>query len=225
MKLTKQFWVDKLGEGWTMQMKDLLRSPYSQKLIDFLGTEYALNDCVPLKSDVFNAFKLCSWEEVKIVIIGPEPHSMGGANGLAYGNGSCMFNTNTICRIYECIEREYRPGGFYLEFDFSLENWAKQGVLLLNMSLTTRTDSPGSHKKPWGKFISEVLNQLNNNKSGIIFIFWTEESKAIIPHIDPKHYVLSNVSPIGAPEYKWECSNFKEANEILKKRKKKEINW
>ena len=84
MTLNKQFWVNKLGEGWALKLRDTLKDPYMQKLMEFLQTEYALNTVYPEKKDVFKAFKACPWDDLKIVILGQDPYYNGDANGMAF---------------------------------------------------------------------------------------------------------------------------------------------
>jgi len=214
----KEFWIEKLGKKWTMQLKNMLRSPYSTKLMNFITIEYAMNDIEPYKVDMFNAYKLCKWEDLKIVIIGDKPYTTTTSNGLAYSNKFLsQFYSAEISIIHDCLEKEYYKDGFYLDFDFSLENWAKQGVFLINKQLTTRIkDDENIHKKPWSKFISATLNAIVEYKPGTIFILWGKEAQLLEPHLKnmyilkydhPSKYVDSNKD--------WNCPNFKEADKIL----------
>lgn len=218
MKLGKQFWVENLGKGWTMELKDTLKSKYANKLMSFISTEYALNEIKPAKADVFKAFKLCPWDSLKIVILGSEPFTSTMPNGLAFGDKYlAQFYSPTTSKIFDCIEREYYPEGFYLDFDFSLEPWAKQGVLLLNRSLTARVIGEEAHKKPWGKFISAVLNSIVEHKHGIIFILWGKEAQLLEPHLGKNNYVLKFNDPkeFVYPAKDWHCPNFKEVDKLL----------
>tara|TARA_R110000803_G_scaffold196714_5_gene260071 strand:+ start:10128 stop:10811 length:684 start_codon:yes stop_codon:yes gene_type:complete len=227
MVVGKQFWDEKLGRDWTIQLKDTLKSKYSSKLMSFLATEYALNEIKPAKSDIFNAFKMCPWDSLKVVILGSEPCASTMPNGLAFGdNYESIFHSPILCTIFECIEREYHDG-LCLDFNFSLEHWAQQGVLLLNRSLTTRVHSEEAHKKPWGKFISAVLNSIVESKPGTIFILWGEEAQLLAPHISKNNYILTYDDPkeFVYPAKDWHCTNFKEVNVILEKLYGETINW
>jgi len=217
MKLRKQFWVDHLGEKWAMELKDTLKSKYANKLMSFLATEYALNEIKPAKADIFDAFKLCPWDSLKIVILGSEPCASTMPTGLAFGDKfESIFHSPALCKIFECIEREYY-NGLCLDFDFSLEDWAKQGVLLLNRSLTTRVNDDNVHKKPWGKFISAVLNNIVENKPGTIFILWGEEAQLLEPYINKNNHVFTYDDPreFVYPAKDWHCPNFKEVDKLL----------
>ncbi len=224
----KQFWVDTLGKGWAMELKETLKSPYMDKLMKYLSIQYAMNNIKPYEKDIFNAFKLCPWESLRIVIIGKEPHINSRPNGLAFANHQYSpFNDSAVCKIFDCIEREYYPESLYLDFDFTLRHWADQGVLLLNRSLTVKDGAPGSHKKPWGKFISAVLNSVNESKPATIFMLWGKEAQLLEPHIKKHNYVLKFDNPDNYMESgkEWNCPNFKEANKILMELNNEKIKW
>lgn len=227
MKLGKRFWVKNLGKGWAMQLKDILKSKYSTKLMSFLATEYALNDIKPAKADVFDAFKMCPWESLKVVILGSEPCASTMPNGLAFGDKfESQFHSPTLCKIFECIEREYYDG-LHLNFDFTLEDWANQGVLLLNRSFTTRVHDDGAHKKPWGKFTSAVLNSIVENKPGTIFILWGKEAQLLAPYVKKNNHILTYDDPkeFVYPSKDWHCPNFREVNKLLVELNGSAIKW
>jgi uracil-DNA glycosylase len=227
MKYGKQFWVEQLGEGWAMQLRETLKSPYATKLMDFLNTEYAMQTIKPARENLFKPFKLCPWSSLKVVILGNEPHQWTDSSGLAYGDlYTTRFHSAQLTTVFDCIEKQHEDP-FYLDFDFSLEHWAQQGVLLLNRSLSVRVGEPQSHKKPWGKFNSAVLNAINEYNPGTIFILWGKEAKFLAPHLKENHYILTFDSP---GEYSdkgldWNCPNFKEANDILNKLYGQTIKW
>jgi uracil-DNA glycosylase len=218
MKYGKEFWVNELGKDWTRELKDTLRTPYAAKLMEFVSVEYAMNNVIPLKEDIFRAFKLCEWKDVKVVILGLEPGFRCLPSGLAYGEKHIMeFHSAELCKIYDHVERVYYEGGFYLDFDFSLDHWAEQGVLLLNKSLTVRKGESRSHLKPWGKFASATLNAVNDNTTGTIFILWGKEAQQLKSHINKNNYVLTFDEP---GDYvntgkDWHCPNFKETDKIM----------
>ena len=228
MQYGKQFWTEKLGTEWALRLKHILKSEYSKKLMRFIDTEYAMQDCQPVKADMFQAFKLCPWDSVRIVIVDYKPHThCYGANGLAFGDKfDCQFQSPALGKIYDCIEREYYDG-LNLNFDTTLESWAKQGVLLLNRQLTTRVNDNGEHTKPWGKFISEVLNTMNEYKPGTIYFLWGKGNYVLKLHLEKNNYVLTfdHPSDFIYPSKDWHCPNFKEADEILYKLNKEKIEW
>ena len=230
-KYGKQFWVEELGEKWAMNLKDLLKTEYGDTtLMEFINIEYAMNPVAPVRNKLFEAFKLCPWDSLKIVILGSEPHIASNPNGLAYGDCfTSQFHSAQLTTVFDCIEKQYHAcrGELYFDFDFTLEHWARQGVLLLNRSLSRRVNSPGSHKKPWGKFNSAVLNSINDYKPGTIFVLWGKEAQALEPHIKSHNYILKYDSPEEAfdKEVSWDCPNFKEIDNILKKLYGESITW
>lgn len=228
MTLNKQFWVNKLGEGWALKLRDTLKDPYIQKLMEFLQTEYALNTVYPEKKDVFKAFKACPWDDLKIVILGQDPYYNGDANGMAFANNvNTNLRSRSILKIHSLIEREYYDG-LCLDFDFTLEDWANQGVLLLNTALTVRAGKPGSHTKQWKKFTSAVLTAINDYHPGIVFMLWGGHAKAFAPHLSENMHVLTAEHPAYAVRQgnrDWTCSNFTEADKILNEKYGTTIKW
>ena len=101
MKLSKEFWVNQLGEGWTSKLRGILRDPYMEKLMKYIQIDYALNTVYPEKKNLFRAFKACPFEKVKIVILGQDPYYNGDANGLAFGNdNSATFTSKYLLKIF-----------------------------------------------------------------------------------------------------------------------------
>tara|TARA_R110002096_G_scaffold156950_6_gene321729 strand:- start:4341 stop:5033 length:693 start_codon:yes stop_codon:yes gene_type:complete len=230
MKYGKEFWINEIGKDWTRELKETLRTPYANKLMEFVSVEYAMHSVNPLREDVFRAFKLCPWKDVKIVIVGIEPSHVSLSSGLAYGDKHVMqFHVAELGKIFDCIEREYylNDGSVYLDFDFSLDHWAKQGVLLLNKSLTVRNGEPKSHSKPWGKFVSAALNAVNENTTGTIFILWGKEAQQLKPHISKNNYVFTFDAPgdYVYPAKDWSCPNFKEVDKLMMDLTGKTIKW
>lgn len=225
MKYGKQFWVDSLGKGWAMQLKDTLKSPYGNKLMEFLDVQYAMNKVYPHKDYIFSPFKLCPWEDLKIVIIGDAPVTVGSPNGLAYGNDeNSMFFGPEVQKIYDCISKEYYSDAINLEFDFTLRSWARQGVLMLNTSLTRTNDT--FHSKQWNKFINAVLNAINDHCPGTIFMLWGNY-RNLKNSINKNNYVLEYdaIEDYIYTEKDWNCPNFKEANKILLNLNNEVIKW
>jgi uracil-DNA glycosylase len=225
MKYGKQFWIDSLGRGWAMHLKETLKTPYASKLMEFIDTQYAMTTVFPHREAIFSPFKLCPWENLKVVILGDAPITMGSPNGLAYGNdSSSIFFGPEVQKIYDCISREYYPDNLYLDFDFSLQDWAKQGVLLLNTSLTKTYDKV--HTKQWNKFVNAVLNCINDYAPGTIFMLWGPY-RSIKDSIGKNNYVLEYE---GFDDYigtrkDWHCPNFKEADKILLNLNNEIIRW
>jgi uracil DNA glycosylase len=131
MKRTRQYWEKQLGEEWTSTLKDTLRDPYMDKLMNFISTEYAISNVFPINyEDLFLAFRLCSWDKIKVVIIGEEPSRLTGTSSLAFGDSLIHSFTNpSLQKIQECIFDEYYEENHYVHFmttvDQSLKSWAK----------------------------------------------------------------------------------------------------
>lgn len=225
MRFGKQFWTESLGKKWALNLKETLKSSYAEKLMGFVETEYAMNSINPAKADIFKAFKLCPWESVRVVILDHRPHNNScGANGLSFGdNFVSTFSSPDLCKIMDCVEREFY-NGLNLNFDFTLEDWASQGVLLLNRQLTIRKKDRGEHTKPWGKFISAVLNALSESKPGTIFILWGKENQKLAPYLEKNNHVLMFDHP-NESNNDWHCPNFKETNKLLTELTKETIKW
>lgn len=228
MSLSKAYWVEQLGEGWTMQLKDILRDPYMEKLNNFLNMEYITKKVHPPREDVFNAFRLCPWENVKVVILGVDPNLNIGANGLCYASRFITrYYDEALCQIRARVERDFY-NDLHLEFDYSMENWAKQGILMLNIANTAVHNEKHSHLKPWNKFTISVIQALNNYKPGTIFMLWGDECQKMAQHINPQfHDILLAKHPGENPSllHDWETDNFIKADKLLIDKYGKSIKW
>lgn len=215
---TKEFWIEQFGESWTMFLKELLKSPYMDKLMSFINIEYAMGNVYPKeKKAIFKNFRATPLEKIKIVILSDAPQfNSSVANGPyadcfidGYHNGSLRI-------IGECIQRQF---GLNLEFDYSLGEWEEQGVLLLNKTLTTKLNEPFAHTKPWDKFIRTTIDLLVKHNTGLIFIVWGDEDfkSSFIPTLVPNQHVFSWEHPHAAllERRDWNCPNFKQVNELL----------
>lgn len=213
----KAYWIDQLGEKWALNLKDILRDPYMDKLMDFITVEYAMNQIYPqYQEDVFNAFKMCPWNNVRVVILGEEPHFTSGYEALAYSDKYIhAYHNGSLTKIRECIEKEYYEG-FNLDFDYSLKPWARQGVLLLNRSLTVRANLVESHKKPWNKFFMSVIQSIIDYKPGTIFMIWGDQFDDIIPLLTNQHVFTWEHPRKALFEYRdWNCPNFKQVDKLM----------
>ena len=212
----KQYWINQLGEGWAMILKPLLKDPYMQKLIDFVSVKYAMDTVYPENSkEIFKAFKLCPWENLRVVVIGTEPHPHTGLGPLAFSDTSTISQNPTAIEIRNRVEKV--NGNLNLEFDFTFESWAKQGILMLNRSLTCLENTPKSHKKQWKKFFGTVLYQIVAEKPGTIFLLWGKEAQQYAEVLSFNQHVFSWEDPYTAfLEYReWECPNFQQVNKLM----------
>lgn len=178
----------------------------------------------PEPKDIFACFKYFNIEETKVVILGQDPyHQPGQAQGLSFSVPSNFKNPPSLVNIFKEINLEYgeSPTGGNLEF------WAKQGVLLLNNTLTVRQSAPNSHLKIWKGFTKKILQELLDVKKDVIFLLWGNNAKKCVEKL-PISYALkaTHPSPLGANKGGWfNCNHFNECNRILGENGYEEINW
>jgi uracil-DNA glycosylase len=235
--IDRYYWEEQLGD-WAQKLKPILTdTEYINKLFNYLKQESLRTQVYPAFDNIFNAFNYCAYKDLKIVIFGLQPtpfiapwNSKPLSNGLAYGNHQMPMNgfQHETNKVTMCIEQEIY-GGLKIDTDNSMTTLAKQGILLLNCSLTSVADKKGLHLKPWEKFVKFVIQTINKNNSGIIFCLWGEDLMQLEPLIDKKlHYVLTEkTSPTEAVrnDVDWHCTHFNDINKILKKNNNLIINW
>lgn len=220
MSSSKEFWIPVVGADWYNNCKGLFDSSYMAKLLSFIQQENKVGIVYPKQKDIFKAFKLTNFEDVRVVIIGQDPYftesnGIPDATGLAFANPIEKLNPNSSLEmIWKCIERSCY-NGVRLDFDYTLEEWAEQGVLLLNTALTVKKYSAGSHTKPWDNFTKYILQCLNAKKTGLHFCFWGNHAKEYNYHInDKKHFKYEFTHPAYAARQgiDWGCPHFKDIN-------------
>ena len=217
----------KLNNDWDNLLKDEFESDYYLKLRDFLKEEYSKHKIHPDMNDIFNALKWTSYKDTKVVILGQDPyHGENQAHGLAFSVQKGIAIPPSLLNMYKELKESL---GLYIPNNGYLEKWARQGVLLLNASLTVRDGLANSHqKKGWEIFTTNVIKHLNNREEPIIFLLWGNNAREKAQYIDKtKHYVLETVhpSPLSASRGFFGCGHFKKANEILVKLNKEPIDW
>ena len=180
----------------------------------------------PKIDNIFNAFKCCSFSSAKVVIFGQDPYFQRGfANGLAFSVNKNQTVPASLRNIYKEIENDI---GYVSNKDGCLENWAKQGVLLLNSSLSVEVLKPGSHSNiGWDKFIIDIIKTLNK-KNKIVFILWGNHAKQYLKYIDNDNNLIlsaAHPSPFSAYRGFFGSKHFSKCNSYLKKNNLKEIKW
>lgn len=218
----------KIHPSWKEHLSDEFAQPYFKKLTDFVKQEYQNEVVYPPPKHVFRAFDLCPFDEVKVVILGQDPyHGKGQANGLCFAVREDMRLPPSLQNIFKEIENDLKAPLKNRSGD--LERWARQGVLLLNATLTVRAQLAGSHQnKGWEQFTDAVVDALSREREHIVFMLWGNYAKAKGAHIDRmKHLVLeaAHPSPFAADKGFFGCKHFSQANEYLKEHGKKPINW
>ncbi len=217
-----------IANSWKNILEKEFEKSYFKDLVEFVKNEYSKNVCYPKGSDIFAAFDFCSFNDVKVVILGQDPyHGPNQANGLCFSVKDGITHPPSLINIFKEISTDlnkaYPKSG-------NLEMWAKQGVLLLNATLTVRAHEAGSHqKKGWETFTDEVIKQISNNKEHVIFLLWGGFAKKKAKLIDKKkHFILESghPSPLSANRGYWFGNqHFSKTNEILLSKGFKAINW
>ena len=205
--------------SWYLPLYPILNTLYFEDLIHNVNRLYQTSKIYPEKGNTLKVFRLTNWNDLKVVILGQDPYPNERATGLAFANPNTVSSPSPALRsIISNVEKQYYDG-LKLEFDLTLEKWAKQGVLLFNTALTVSNIS-GAHVHYWKPFTEAVLKTISDKKQGIIFMLWGKYAQSYESFIDSsKHYILKHEHPT-APHYrglKWDCSHFKDANSLLEK--------
>lgn len=215
-----------INNSWDKKLKYKLKSTHIEKLLSFLEEERNSHTIYPKKTDVFNAFKLAPFENVKVVILGQDPyHGPNQAHGLSFSVNYGVKIPPSLANIYKELKSDI---GFTIPSHGNLTSWANQGVLLLNATLTVRAGEPGSHqKKGWELFTDDVIKLISDEKDACVFLLWGNFAKSKINLIDlDKHLVLTaaHPSPLAGGAF-FGCKHFSKTNDYLKSKNIAPINW
>ena len=215
-----------IDKSWNSILEDQWQKDYFIKLQSFLILEEKKYIIYPKKEKIFNAFNLCSFQKIKIVILGQDPyHGENQAHGLSFSIKKGVSLPPSLKNIFKELNSDLK---IRIRENGNLSKWAEQGVLLLNSILTVRKGMAGSHKKKgWEIFTDNVIKEISKNKKGIIFILWGKYAEAKKDLIDKKkHYILqaTHPSPLSAHRGFFGCKHFSKTNKILSKNNKKIIN-
>lgn len=218
----------KIEPSWKRHLGEEFSEPYFKELAEFVRGEYRQGAVYPPPRYVFRAFELCPFEQVQVVILGQDPyHGKGQANGLSFAVNAGVAIPPSLQNIYKEIEEEF--GAPVAHRDGDLTRWAKQGVLLLNATLTVRARSAGSHQgKGWERFTDAAVRALSEGREHLVFLLWGNYARQKGAHIDrEKHLVLESAhpSPFSAANGFFGNGHFKKANEYLKARGGEPIDW
>jgi uracil-DNA glycosylase len=217
----------KIADSWKSRLKTEFDKPYFGQLIDFVKNEYQTQTVYPPGKEIFRAFDKCNFDDVKVVIIGQDPyHGPGQANGLCFSVRDGVRMPPSLVNIFKEIQKDL---GKPIPTSGDLERWANQGVLLLNATLTVRASSAGSHQnKGWENFTDAVIQTISNERENVVFLLWGAYAQKKGEIIDrKKHLVLMSAhpSPFSADRGFFGCKHFSKANEYLKGKGLKEIEW
>ncbi len=216
-----------LGNDWDEILKDEWEKPYYKELRQFLKNEYRSYEIYPDMHDIFNALKYTSYKDCRAVIIGQDPyHEPGQAHGLCFSVKPGIPLPPSLKNIYKEL---YSDLGIPPAKNGYLENWAKNGVLMLNTVLTVRRGAANSHKdKGWENFTDTVIEKLNEKDTPVVFILWGANARRKCDKItNPIHKKLISVhpSPLSAFGGFFGCKHFSKCNELLKEAGLEEIDW
>ncbi len=217
----------KIAPSWKEHLSGEFSQPYFLNLVEYIKSEYQNHTIYPPGKEIFRAFDLIDFEAVKVVILGQDPyHGPKQANGLAFSVREGITKPPSLVNIFKEIEMEF---GKPMPKSGDLERWAKQGVLLLNATLTVKARQAGSHqKKGWEEFTDAVIQQLSAEREHLVFMLWGAYAQKKGAIIDPgKHLVLKSAhpSPFSADRGFFGNNHFKKANEYLKQHGMEEIDW
>lgn len=216
-----------IAPSWKQRLeKEVLKSNF-QSLMTFVEEEYKNKTVYPPKQQIFNAFKHCSFEDVKVVIIGQDPyHGSGQANGLCFSVQDDIKKPPSLLNIFKEIKNDL---GKDIPVSGNLERWACQGVLLLNATLTVQAKAAGSHQNiGWEGFTDAVIKTISNEKERVVFLLWGAYAQRKCAAIDEdKHYILKAAHPSPFAAYKgfFGCKHFSKTNKLLLQNGLKEIDW
>ncbi|WP_369049240.1 uracil-DNA glycosylase [Tenacibaculum sp. UWU-22] len=218
----------KIADSWKNILQQEFNKPYFKSLTDFVKLEYKNYTCYPNGKDIFAAFDFCAFNELKVVIIGQDPyHGVGQANGLCFSVHDGIQHPPSLINIFKEMETDIQKA-YPVSGDLSY--WAKQGVLLLNATLTVRANKAGSHQnKGWETFTDAVIKQISDKKERVVFLLWGGFAKKKSKLIDTdKHYILTtgHPSPLSANRGYWFGNkHFSKANTYLSSINKLPIQW
>lgn len=219
----------KIDNSWKIVLKDEFEKEYFQKLTEFVRNEYLNfpNKVFPPAKKIFNAFNLCPFDKIKVVIIGQDPyHGENQANGLSFAVSENIAIPPSLRNIFIEIKNDLGidplPSG-------DLSRWAKQGVLLLNATLTVRANTPQSHQnKGWEVFTDSVIRKIAEQKKEIVYILWgnyARKKKSMINTSENLVIESSHPSPFSAYNGFFNSKPFSKTNTYLKKNNLGEVDW
>ena len=217
----------KIEESWKALLTNEFETEYFSALTSFVRNEYKTQKIYPPAKLIFNAFNQCPFNNLKVVILGQDPyHGPGQAHGLCFSVNDGVDFPPSLRNIFKELKNDL---GIEIPLTGNLTNWAKQGVLLLNATLTVRANQAGSHQnKGWEIFTDVVINTINERKEHVVFILWGNYAISKAKFIDQsKHLVLSSVhpSPLSASRGFFGNRHFSRANEFLVKNGLEPVTW
>ena len=217
-----------IDASWKKELETEFSKPYFIALVQFVKSEYQSNTCFPPGNQIFAAFDHCAFSDLKVVIIGQDPyHGVRQANGLCFSVNEGITHPPSLINIFKEIstdlDKPYPKSG-------NLERWSRQGVLLLNATLTVRAHQAGSHQnKGWEQFTDAVIETISSKKESVIFLLWGGFAKKKVKLIDSqKHRILTSghPSPLSANRGYWFGNkHFSKTNFQLQQAEQEPVDW
>lgn len=213
-----------IEESWKQQLRAEFGKPYFHQLTDSVRAEYRQRTCYPPGKLIFNAFNLCPFDRVKVVILGQDPyHEPGQAMGLSFSVPEGIAMPPSLINIYKEIEQDL---GLTVQKSGDLTRWAEQGILLLNATLTVRAHMANSHQRlGWATFTDAAIKALSANRDHLVFMLWGGFARSKKYLIDStRHCILESVhpSPLSANRGGWfgqhqfsRCNAYLEENGLM----------
>lgn len=217
----------RIEESWKRQLSDEWEKPYFADLVAFVRQQYATRTVYPPASKIFAAMDICPFHKVKVVILGQDPyHEPGQAHGLCFSVNDGVVPPPSLVNIYKEIHDDL---GLDIPSSGNLERWARQGVLLLNSTLTVEAHRAASHRgHGWETFTDSVIAHLSQNRDNLVFLLWGSFAISKRQLIDPtRHLVLTSPHPSPLSAYRGFFGNrhFSRTNEYLTKNGITPIDW
>ena len=216
-----------IGNDWDEILRPEFEKPYYKKLRTILANEYKTQTIYPDMYDIFNAFKYTSYQNTKVVILGQDPyHGEGQAHGLCFSVQKGVTPPPSLVNIFKELNAEL---GIPIASHGELTDWAKQGVLLLNTSLTVRQACANSHKGlGWEQFTDSVIEKLNEREKPMVFLLWGNNARSKTKLITNKNHLIlacAHPSPLSAYNGFFGCNHFIKTNEFLKSTGQPPVDW
>ncbi len=217
----------KIEESWKKQLSEEFEKPYFVALTNFVRNEYKTKKIFPPANLIFNAFDSTPFDQVKVVILGQDPyHNDGQAHGLSFSVNDGIQLPPSLINIYKEINRDLH---IPIPYSGNLERWSKQGVLLLNATLTVEAHKAGSHQnRGWEAFTDAAIHKLADQRENLVFLLWGAYAQKKASFINPnKHLILTSPHPSPLSAHRGFLGNghFSKTNEYLSQHGKAPINW
>ena len=212
-----------LDASWEEHLRSEIRKPYFTELVKELNSEYK-EACYPSKERIFNAFNLCPFDKVRVVILGQDPYYNGQAMGLSFSVPKKIKLPLSLRKIYKEIGEDFCKS---MPESGDLTRWAEQGVLLLNTTLTVRAGAANSHKHlGWQEFTDAVIKALSEHREHIVFMLWGKDAKEKKRQIDAnRHRIIELSHPVARVKGIFKEHPFSLCNAYLKEQGLDEIDW